>query len=291
LWLPSLLAAVGVFILGRAGLEGLADVARAARGRLRRRSLLPPPAPERELRRGRENVFVLLRLRFARKGPVLWAGLGGGLLLAVLWRHPVLSPWFVALGGAVGWMLASTRPSVEREDLRALEAFIASLRSVFAVGQSVFVSLETAAQDLDEGPLRRAALEAGRRYRADLDARQALAALSEVGWPCLDRLTLVLGEVGRADGETVREALLSLEEGTHATRRLQDRAQTVLTLTRLTLRVLQAANLAALAAVTLLPLGRAFYAARPLALVAATGMALAGSWYFAGEIKRMEALL
>jgi len=74
-------------------------------------------------------------------------------------------------------------------------------------------------------------------------------------------------------------------------RQLRNRAQTVLTLTRLTLRTLQVANLAALAATTALPMWHQFYAERPAMMVVATGMALAGSWYFAAEIKRLEELL
>jgi hypothetical protein len=294
-WAPPLLLATSAFLLARLGLEGLAELAailnRRFRGRAR--SVL-----SRILSQGQEakittanHAIVLPR--------TLWWGLGAGLAVALLWRHPLLSPWFLLLGGAVGWMLAASRQRAARENLLELETFIGALRSVFGVGQSVFVSLETAAEDLEaspragrgEGELRSAVEESVRRYRVDADAGKALSALREVGWPLLDRLVIVLGQVGWSDEETVRQALANLEERVRQQRQLQDRAQTVLTLSQLTLRVLQAANLAALGVVTLLPMWCDFYAARPLALVAATGMTLAGSWYFVGEIRRMGELL
>jgi hypothetical protein len=290
LWVAPALVAAGVFILGRAGLEGLVDLGRALRRRLRGRTALilawamrrGESAPE-----GQTSPNARQALRF----PALWAGLGAGLALAALWRHPLLSPWFAALGGAAGWMLVSTRPALRRENLRELETFVSALRSIFSVGQSVFASLAAAAGDLEAGPLRDTVLEAARRYDADLDAGAALATLRGAGWPHLARLALILEQVARADEATLRETLLGLETRVRRARQLQDRAQTVLTLTRLTLRVLQAANLAALTAAATLPTWRSFYTAQPFVLIAATAMALGGSWYFAVEIRRMEDLL
>ena len=288
MWAPPLLLAASVFLLARLGLEGFTELSailnRRFRGRAR--SVL-----SRMLSQGQEARQITPANRAVTLPRTLWWGLGAGLAVALLWRHPLLSPWFLLLGGAAGWMVAAGKSGAARENLLELETFAGALRSVFGVGQSVFVSLETAAEDLEEGGLRSAVEETVRRYRADADAGKALSALREVGWPLLDRLVIVLGQVGWSDGETVREALANLEERVRQQRQLQDRAQTVLTLSQLTLRVLQAANLAALGVVTLLPMWRDFYAARPLALVAATGMTLAGSWYFVGEIRRMGELL
>ena len=99
-------------------------------------------------------------------------------MLAAVWRHPILSPWFILLGGATGWVLMSARSKTRREDLRQMEAFIDMLRSVFTVGQSVFYSLEEAAEDMPDGVIKQAVLEAVRRYRADLDVERP--------WPCCE---------------------------------------------------------------------------------------------------------
>jgi hypothetical protein len=288
MWAPPLLLAASVFLLARLGLEGGVELVAVLSRRFRGRAA---SVLTRVLRQGREIKQPATANRTLALPRTLWWGLGAGLAVALLWRHPLLSPWFLFLGGAVGWIFAASRQRAARENLLELETFIGALRSVFSVGQSVFVSLETAAEDLEAGDLHSAVEEAVRRYRADADASKAVSALREVGWPLLDRLVIVLGQVGWSDEETVREALANLEERVRQQRQLQDRAQTVLTLSQLTLRVLQAANLAALGVVTLLPMWRDFYAARPLALVAATGMTLAGSWYFVGEIRRMGELL
>jgi hypothetical protein len=169
-----------------------------------------------------------------------------------------------------------------------LEVFLSTLRGVFAVGQSIITALELAAENLEEGPLQAAIVEAVRRYRADLNLSEALAALRALAWPAVTRLALVLEQIGRADEATVAQALRDLEERVRVSRKLRARANTVLTVSRLTLRVLQGANLIALVAVTLLPAWHTFYAAHPFGLIAATGMALAGSGYFVAEMNRLE---
>ncbi len=165
---------------------------------------------------------------------------------------------------------------------------MSTLRSVFAVGQSIINALELAAEQLDAGPLQTTVLDAVQRYRADLNTTEALAVLKTLRWTHLSRLALVLDQIGHADEAAIRAALLDLEGRVRTARRLRDRANTVLTLSRLTLRVLQAANLTALIAVTLLPAWHTFYGANPVGLIAATGMALAGSAYFVIEMNRME---
>jgi hypothetical protein len=247
------------------------------------------------LTRGQETSAVV-ETRKQRKGlaavPVaVWVCLGAGLLLAAAWHHWLLSPWFIALGVACGWILISTRSAVRREDLKELETFIASLKSIFVVGQSVFGGLEIAAGDLDEGPLRTAVLEAVRRFGVDSSASRALNALKEMKWRHLTRLAVILENVGFSDDESIRKALSQLESAARRTRELRNRARTALTLTRLTLRFLQVANVGAVAAVTLLPMWREYYVVRPLALIAATGLTVAGSWYFANELRRIEGLL
>lgn len=222
-----------------------------------------------------------------RRSPIL-IGFGVGLLLAIAWlSDPILAIWFVVWGAGAGWVIVRSRPAI-REDLRALEVFVSTLRSVFAVGQSIINALELAAEQLDAGSLKTTVLDAVQRYRADLNTTEALAVLKSLRWTHLSRLALVLDQIGHADEAAIRSALLDLEGRVRTARRLRDRANTVLTLSRLTLRVLQAANLTALIAVTLLPAWHTFYGANPFGLIAATGMALAGSAYFVIEMNRME---
>lgn len=295
LWIPAILAAGAAFVLAWVGLQGAAEIGQALWRRGRRlfgTRTLPLRARGRGEGKASELAPTTPRgVTSLLRAPVMLVSLTSGVVLAALWRHPVLSPWFILLGGATGWMLVSARSHTSREDLRQLETFIDMLRSVFTVGQSVFYSLEEAAADMPDGALRQAVLEAVRRYRADLDPERALAVLRQPGLPHLSRLAAILTEVGRADEDAIRRALQSLQMQIRRSRQLRDRARTVLTLTRLTLRTLQAANLTALAAATALPMWHTFYADRPAMVVAATGMALGGSWYFASEIKRLEELL
>jgi hypothetical protein len=282
LWLAAIavLATVGFFILIHVGLDDLASIAAVLRKRLRRRVML-------DRRAAPAGPNIPTRTVAFHRSP-LGLGLIVGLMLGSAWlSNPLLSVWFIIFGGLAGWVIQRSRPE-GREDLRATEVFVSTLRSVFVVGQSIFNSLELAIENMDPGPLQAVVAESVRRYRGDLNAGEALAALKSLRWTHLSRLALVLDQISQADEETVRATLFDLEGRVRTARRIHDRASTVLTLSRMTLRVLQVANITALIAVTLLPMWRSFYSANPFALIAATGMALAGSAYFALEMNRME---
>ena len=281
LWLLgiAILVTVGFALLIRTGLDDVLTLSTALFKRTRRirltRSLTVAPDS------------MQLTSSSWRRSPSL-IGFGAGLLLAIAWlSDPILAIWFVAWGAGAGWIVQRSRPVI-KEDLRALEVFVSTLRSLFAVGQSIINALELAAEQLDDGALKTTVLDAVQRYRADLNTTEALAVLKSLRWTHLSRLALVLDQIGHADEAAIRAALLDLEGRVRTARRLRDRANTVLTLSRLTLRVLQAANLTALIAVTLLPAWHTFYGANPFGLIAATGMALAGSAYFVIEMNRME---
>jgi len=292
LWLTgiALLVTFGFALLIRAGLDDLWLLGTAGFKRLRRRrfawltaATTAPHAGERPT----EPKLNLLR-RSPLRGSPLVIGLGAGLLLALAWiGEPSLAVWFVCWGIGAGWVVQAGRPAV-RQDLRALEVFLSTLRGIFSVGQSIITALELAAENLEAGQLQAAVAEAVRRYRADLNLGEALAALRALAWPAVTRLALVLEQVGQADEATINQALRDLEERVRVSRKLRARANTVLTVSRLTLRVLQGANLIALVAVTLLPAWHTFYAAHPAGMIAATGMALAGSGYFVAEMDRLE---
>ncbi len=279
LWLLSIavLVTAGFALLIRAGLDDVVSLGPALfkrTWRIRLTRSMTADAP----------TFTASALH---RSPIV-IGCGAGLLLAVAWlAEPVLAIWFVAWGAGAGWVVQHSRPVISA-DLRALEVFVSTLRSVFAVGQSIINALELAAEQLDEGALKTTVLNAVQRYRADLNTAEALAVLKSLRWTHLSRLALVLDQIGHADEAAIRSALLDLEGRVRTARRLRDRANTVLTLSRLTLRVLQATNLTALIAVTLLPAWHAFYGANPVGLIAATGMALTGSAYFVIELNRME---
>ncbi len=292
LWLTgiALLVTFGFALLIRAGLDDLWLLGTAGFKRLRRRRfawLTAATAAPHAGERPTEPKLNLLRRSPLRGSPLVF-GLGAGLLLALAWiGEPLLAVWFVCWGIGAGWVVQAGRPAV-RQDLRALEVFLSTLRGIFAVGQSIITALELAAENLEAGQLQAAVAEAVRRYRADLNLGEALAALRALAWPAVTRLALVLEQVGQADEATINQALRDLEERVRVSRKLRARANTVLTVSRLTLRVLQGANLIALVAVTLLPAWHTFYAAHPAGMIAATGMALAGSGYFVAEMDRLE---
>ena len=134
-WLLSIavLVTVGFALLIRTGLDDVVLLGAALFKRTRRirltRSLTG--APDAGLITGSS----------LRRSPIL-IGFGAGLLLAVAWlSDPSLAIWFVAWGAGAGWVIMRSRPAI-REDLRALEVFVSTLRSVFAVGQSIINALE-----------------------------------------------------------------------------------------------------------------------------------------------------
>lgn len=275
---------VGLFVLIRLVLDDVATVAIALGRRWQRRSAW--------LTRRERAAAVSETSRWATGVKAVWGtplgfGAVGGLAVGSVWlANPVLTAWFVVFGAGIGWLVTLSRPAV-REDLKAVELFVGTLRSVFSAGQSVFAALAAVAEYLDPGPLRTAVEATTRQYRADFDGRAALAYMTALRWPHLTQLVLILEQVNQADEQTVRDALSDLEARLRTAGRVRDRANTVLVLSRLTLRVLQAANLAALALATFLPTWRAFYLDNPLTLMGVTALGVLSSAYFAGELNRL----
>lgn len=248
------------------------------------------------LRRRLEHVLAVAqqdeaRGRSRQRGlsPPVLISLAIGLTLAIVWRHPVLSPWFVFFGGLVGWMLVSTQSRIRPDDFRDMEVLVSEVRGLYVAGQSIFGPLEVVAQDMPEGTLRAAIEEAVRRYRSGKPVDKSLDALVGVN-SLLDRLVVILSHASRADDEAIHTALVDLETQIRRGRNLLNRSRVVMQTNFLALRVLQAVNLIALAVVTVAPGWRSYFGARPLGLVASTLVALLGSWYFASEMRRMEEL-
>lgn len=286
IFVPPLFAGIACGVLAYAGMSALVDLARVLRRRFSFVERLRRVFPE-------ETRLDTGQRRWTLPVPVL-IGLVAGLALAIVWRQPILSVWWIVLGGAFGWMMVSTR-TVPRQALHVVEIFVSGLRNIYPVTQSVSGALEATAAHLSEDnagrELKAAVAEVLRRLYSGINLKDGLAVLRESGWPMMARLSAVLEQVEHADENSVLRALETLEEQIRAARMLLDRASTVLVLNRLTLRALQIANLAGILMVSAIPTWHKFYADRPLGLVAATTMALAGSWYFSSEIRRMEAML
>jgi hypothetical protein len=106
--------------------------------------------------------------------------------------------------------------------------------------------------------------------------------------PFLRRLTTILERSNLAAQEETQVLLESLEEQARQSRRLAERARVALTVVRLTLRVLVAANATIVVAAAGLPTWRQHYLARPVTYVLGSGLALAGYVYFRFKIKYLE---
>ena len=285
IWIPPIVAGVACGLLAYAGMSGLADLAI-----LHRRLTFTDQLQQ--IFQERKKTFASVQSRrFPLQFPI---GLAVGLVLAILWHHPVLSPWWIILGGAFGWMMMSTR-LFPRQGLNMMEIFVSGLRSSYPVHQSVMLAMEVTVTHLpDTGPggeLKSMVSESLRRYRSSADLHDSLSVLRDSGWPMMRQLCGILEQVSRADENSILVALETLEDQIHAARMLLDRASTILVLNRLTLRSLQFANAAAIVIVSLVPGWHRFYADHPAGLIAATAMVLAGSWYFLSEIQQLEMML
>ena len=278
--LPVVAFAVSAGIFSFTILTGLVDVVRV----LQRRFSLSE-----RLRWITQGQEISAKKPF-RLNNYLLACLGAGLVLAVVWHHAVLSPWWIVFGGLVGWMLVSTRPAARGSDLQDLEVLVSEVRGLGATGQSIFVPLELAAQGISDESLRAAVEEALRRYRAGKPVDESLEVLRG-RHAFLDRLVMILSHASRANDEAIKMALLGLEGQIRKGRSLLDRSRVVMRTNYLTLRILQVVNLIALGIVTVLPVWHSYFSARPASLMAASLVALLGSWYFAAEMRRMEELV
>jgi hypothetical protein len=281
--LPPFLAAAAVGLLGHLALEGGARIAGSLSRRVGRRSVYISRAKGADVRVGERR----LKLAWAELLP-----LAGGVTLALLWRHPFLSTWALAMSAVMVTVAYRTRSPRGAEVRAEAELFLTAFRSRYGVARSLAVALEGAAGDLeDEGsPLVRAAQESVRRLRASVPIEEALKPLGKQGG-VLQRLATILARSGMASTAETRALLEDLEEQARRRRRQADRSQVTLSVVRITLRVLIAANVAGATASALIPSWRAHYAQAPLSYVFGTGMALAGWAYFAFKIKELEELV
>jgi hypothetical protein len=277
---PPLLTALGVGWLTYAGLEALGDLLAGLRRRFLGRVALST-TPE----------GALLQVGMRRLRITLWDALplAGGLLLALVWRAPLLSAWVTLLGAGATAIVYGARPRVTPHLRAEQELFIGALRSRYAVEQSLTAALQGATSDLEDplSPLAQAAGEVVRRLRLGEPGSAALAPLAAQG-RSLRRLTTVLGKVPWSAAHETQALLAEIESEARRRRRLADRAQVTLTVLRLTLRVLIVTNTVAAVVAALLPAWRTHYLARPGTYLVGTALAVVGWGYFTFRIRTLE---
>jgi hypothetical protein len=225
-----------------------------------------------------------LRLSWTLLGPTV-----GGLMLAVLWRDPILSLWSLILGGIGTLGAYRSQPKRTAEDRAQQELFLSALRSRYGITQSLRRTLEGVLEDLDlsESTLHQTLTEVIRLLNAGEPVKKAVQPFATQG-DTLRRLATILRHAHEATPEELRQLLNELVEQAVKARRLAERAQVTLTVTRTTLQALILANVTAMTLVTSLPLWRSYYLSRPSTYVAATGLGLAGVLYFRFKIKELE---
>jgi len=214
----------------------------------------------------------------------------GGVVLGVLARDPILSPWFPALGLALArWQrgFARRRRAAQESTPHAL----ALTRGVanFLRG-AVGPALSDAAQRLPDGPVRERALRACRRYAAGTPWDEALRDLTGLN-PLLDRLALLLAAAPRMGEAAVRKALDDLAQEAAAREALAAETGAELVLLKLTVRFLLVANLVALAASLLVPAWHDFFTSTIArrGTVMAANLLVAGAYvYFSEEIAALR---
>jgi len=302
-WLIGLLSALALAALGCAAVDVALSV--SARGRslrfLDRRArgtaalrAYRVPAPSADwivLPPTLHATLAILR----RPQPLLLVPASGGVLLAALSRDPLFLPFLALLGLSVTLYLAyrqtlAAQQGISDEVRRLVDAFV----GLYRVNPTTFTTLALAAEHVQAGPVRTAALAAVRHYEATRDTHAALARLAAVRDPYLGRFVLVLDQAGE-QGPTEIAGLLDDLAG-RLRRRWTTRlaAQGVFAALRGTLVVLLSAAVATTAVGMTVPLWREMHTAsagsRALFLVL-TSVAFAAAAFFDRRMRLDEETL
>ncbi len=278
---PALVAAGGVGLLAHAGLGILADIFAGVRRRWGKQVL----SIHLDSDTGAEISWKQQSFSFSW---TLLLPTVGGLMLALLWRHP-LGCWTLLLGGIGTLGAYRSQPDRTAEDRAQQELFLSALRSRYGITQSLRRTLEGVLEDLDlsESPLYQTLTEVIRLLNAGEPVEKAVQPLTTQG-ETLRRLATILKHGHAATPKELRQLLDELVEQAIKSRRMAERAQVTLTVTRTTLRALLLANVTAMTLVTSLPLWRSYYMSRPSTYIVATTLGLAGVLYFRFKIKDLE---
>lgn len=218
--------------------------------------------------------------------------IGGGLILAVLARDWLLTPYLLAAGAALAWFFQARRQRKNQAQLTdQARALVVLFRSRFSASESPFAVLNDVEAQLPQGQVRRAVRRTVDIFRARGDAQEAFAALRGLDSPYLARLVMVLETCGIAASDVILVELRQIEHDLKARDRLAAQARTSLALLKGTTTFLQAANLTAIAASVTLPLWRNFFTSslqRRGTFLAATLFLILASLYFDQEIAQQE---
>jgi hypothetical protein len=259
LWLVGLLAALAAGALAVGGVNLVGDAATY----LRRRGLRAD-RPRRALRQYRPArpdeqvtlppvVWAILAV-LRRPSPLLIVPPVGSMVVAIISRDPLLSPYLVLLGLGLAVYLAyrqtlHARQGIGDEVLRLVDAYV----GLYRVNPTTFATLELAQTHLKAGPVRAAVEQAVRQYGATRNARGALQKLLAVRDPCLVRFTLVLDQAGEQGAAEIQRLLADLRERLRRRWTMRLAAQGVFASLRGTLAVLVGvAAVATVVGVTLL---------------------------------------
>ncbi len=279
--LPPFLAACGAGLLAHSGLHAAVALGQGwRRGRGRRLAWHSDATGATVTLEGR---------RICLTWPALFP-LGGGLVLALLWRDGILSAWSLLLGLAATVTLYLSEPEATAERRATEEVFLAAFRSRYTVNRSLGAALQGALADLGASAppaLQQAVTQAIQRLYTGEATGPALAGLAAYS-RLFTRLVTLLQRSHQAAQDETDVLLDTLEEQARHSRRLAERARVALTVVRLTLHVLVAANSTALLVIPLLPAWRQHYLADPATYLAGSTLALAGFGYFRFKIKRLE---
>lgn len=279
---PALLATVGLWLLSFSSLQIAVSIGQGLRRRWSGRRFA-------WLYDDEGATVTLGERRWTFAWPLLLP-LGGGLVLAVLWRHPLLSTWCVFLGLAATVLLYLSEARATAEERSVEELFLAAFRSRYVVSHSLGNALLGAAEDVAvtlESHLTPVVTQTVQRLYAGEPLTEALAPLATHS-SLFRQLTTILEHSNLAAQDETQRLLAALEEQARQSRRLAERSHVAMTVVRLTLRVLVAANTTIVVVAALLPTWRQYYLAWPISYVLGSGMALAGYSFFRFRIKHLE---
>lgn len=279
---PALLATVGVWLLTFSGLQGAVAVVQSLRRRWGGQRF--------DWLYDDEGATVTVGTHCWTFSWAMRLPLFGGLGLAVLWHQPALSVWSILLGFAASVLIYLSEAPATAEERSLEEVFLAAFRSRYSVSHSLGVALRGSAEDIsvaETHPLAQAVQQTVQRLYAGEELAKALEPLAAHS-SLLRRLARILERSNLAAQDETQVLLAALEDLARQNRRLAERAHVTLTVVRLTLRILTAANATIIIAASLLPTWRRHYVAQPVTYVLGSSIALAGYVYFRFKIKHLQ---
>ena len=184
----------------------------------------------------------------------------GGTVLAVAMRDLLLSPYLILLGAGLTTFFRNRRTRKSQAAItNQVKSLVVLFRSRFAVGESPFSVLVEIEDDLPKGAVATAVRQALNAYQTSSSVEKALTPLRRLRNPYLARLAMVLETSGSASTEAIVDEVDHIEDDLKERDRLAGQARASLALLKGTVRFLQAANLAAIAASVGLPMWRDFF--------------------------------